>query len=95
MQAVDCILTLYSSRVQQVSRHGVLCNALTHHKVHVKAANAKHAWPALQDSVLLTFSQQATGISWEAYIRLYCAGAQLLYLHEKPRMEVDLERLIL
>ena len=37
----------------------------------------------LQDDVLLTFSQEAAGLSWEAYIDLYCAGAKQLYFHEK------------
>ncbi len=45
----------------------------------------------LQDDVVLTFTQEATGISWQAYMDLYCAGAKQLFFHEKPKMQLELE----
>ncbi len=45
----------------------------------------------LQDDVVLTFTQEATGISWQTYMDLYCAGAKQLFFHEKPKMQLELE----
>jgi hypothetical protein len=45
----------------------------------------------LQDDVLLTFTQQTTGISWQVYVDLCCASAKQLFFHEKPKMQVELE----
>lgn len=49
----------------------------------------------LQGDVLLTFTPEATGVSWPAYVDLYCAGAKQLFLHEKPKMHLQLESVIL
>ncbi|KAL0029274.1 hypothetical protein WJX79_006937 [Trebouxia sp. C0005] len=48
-----------------------------------------------KDDVVLTFTQEATGISWQAYMDLYCAGAKQLFFHEKPKMQLELEPVIL
>ncbi|KAL3162395.1 Fatty acyl-CoA reductase 2, variant 2 [Trebouxia sp. C0010 RCD-2024] len=42
-------------------------------------------------NVLLTFTPEATGVSWPAYVHLYCAGAKQLFFHEKPKMPLQLE----
>ena len=49
----------------------------------------------MQDDVLLSFTQEATGISWDAYMDLYCAGAKQLFFHEKPKVDLELEPVIL
>ncbi len=49
----------------------------------------------VQDDVLLTFTPEATGISWQAYVDLYCAGAKQLFFHEKPKVQLQLEPVIL
>ena len=51
----------------------------------------EHALTVLQEDILLTFTQEATGISWQAYLDLYCAGAKQLFFHEKPRVQLQLE----
>ncbi len=56
---------------------------------------AKEQGLVLQDDVVLTFTQEATGISWQAYVDLYCAGAKQLFFHEKPKMQLELEPVIL
>ncbi len=45
----------------------------------------------LQDDVLLTFTQEGNGISWQADVDLYCAGAEQLFFHERTKMQVELE----
>lgn len=45
----------------------------------------------VQGNVLLTFTPEATGVSWPAYVHLYCAGAKQLFFHEKPKMPLQLE----
>ena len=54
----------------------------------------EHGRPVLQDDMMLTFGQTA-GMSWEAYIDLYCAGAKALFFHEKPTMKLDLNAIVL
>lgn len=49
----------------------------------------------MQEDVLLSFKPEATGISWEAYVNLYCAGAKQLFFHEKPKMRLELEPVVL
>ena len=49
----------------------------------------------LQGDVLLTFTPEATGVSWPAYVDLYCAGAKQLFFHEKPKVQLQLEPVIL
>lgn len=56
------------------------------------ATNGK---PVLQEDVNLTFSHKGTGLDWEAYIDLFCAGTKQLYFHEKPRLELELETTML
>lgn len=46
---------------------------------------------AVQGDVLLTFTPEATGVSWPAYVDLYCAGAKQLFFHEKPKVHLQLE----
>ena len=45
----------------------------------------------MQGDVLLTFTPEATGISWQAYVDLYCAGAKQLFFHEKPKVQLQVE----
>ena len=49
----------------------------------------------LQGDVLLSFTPEATGVSWPAYVDLYCAGAKQLFFHEKPKVHLQLEPVIL
>lgn len=49
----------------------------------------------LQDDVPLTFTEQHTGMSWKAYVNLYCAGAKALFYHEKPLLKLDLQAIVL
>ena len=46
---------------------------------------------AVQGDVVLTFTPEATGVSWPAYVDLYCAGAKQLFFHEKPKVQLQLE----
>ena len=45
----------------------------------------------VQGDVLLTFTPEAAGVSWPAYVDLYCAGAKQLFFHEKPKVQLQLE----
>ena len=49
----------------------------------------------LQGDVLLTFTPEAIGVSWQAYVDLYCAGAKQLFFHEKPKVHLQLEPVML
>lgn len=44
---------------------------------------------------MLTFTPEATGVSWPAYVDLYCAGAKQLFFHEKPKVQLQLEPVVL
>lgn len=45
----------------------------------------------VQGDVLLSFTPEATGVTWPAYVDLYCAGAKQLFFHEKPKVQLQLE----
>ncbi len=45
----------------------------------------------LQDDVLLTFTEEGDGISGQADVDLYSAGAEQLFFHERTKMQVELE----
>ena len=44
---------------------------------------------------MLSFTPEATGFSWQAYVELYCAGAKQLFFHENPRVSLKLEPAVL
>ena len=49
----------------------------------------------MQADVTLTFGQgDDEGMSWDAYIALFCDGAKALFFHERPLMKLDLEAVI-
>ena len=55
------------------------------------SAEMSHGCGGVQGDVVLTFTPEATGISWQAYVDLYCAGAKQLFFHEKPKVQLQLE----
>ena len=84
--------------MQAVANYAICCIVVHCHIVvynSVGKSTPKAHGVYLQRDVLLTFTPEATGVSWPAYVDLYCAGAKQLFFHEKPQVHLQLEPVIL